>query len=67
MIQLLLQKRVIRTLGDVIAALWERARTDLSYNKENIDTPMEQAYRFECYGDALREPDDQKRLLVASA
>jgi TRAP-type uncharacterized transport system substrate-binding protein len=30
MIQLLLQKRVIRTLGNVIAALWEQARTDLS-------------------------------------
>jgi TRAP transporter TAXI family solute receptor len=30
MIQLLLQERVIRTLGDVIAALWEQARTDLS-------------------------------------
>ena len=30
MIQLLLQKRVIRTLGNVIAGLWEQARTDLS-------------------------------------
>jgi len=30
MIQRLLQKRVIRTLGNVIAALWEQARTDLS-------------------------------------
>jgi len=30
MIRLLLQKRVIRTLGNVIAALWKQARTDLS-------------------------------------